>query len=159
MTSSTVVPSKAYNGSAVSPSTIAGIIRDSLTTSTPGVDRSSAASAGLNPDRLSDPPACTTCVPVNSVSIEPASEVFADAAKTVMNPTRATPIVNEAAVRAVRCGLRFGWAGQFTGEPTNPQRETEHRREPAGRAPARYDHSGERRVSCRRRRRQGCCVH
>ena len=85
---------------------IAGISRAWVTTSTPSVPRSSSARSGLSPDELSVAPASTMCVPVNSDSSEPAIEVFAEAANTVMNPTSATPIISDDAVRAVRFGLR-----------------------------------------------------
>ena len=118
-TSSTVVASKAKNASVAEPSTIAGLIRAWVTTSTPGVDRRSSARSGLSPAELSEPPACTMCVPVNSVSSEPAIDVFAEAANTVMKPTSATPIISDDAVRAVRFGLRI--ALRVASSPLSPR--------------------------------------
>ena len=45
-------------------------------------------------------------VPVNVSSSDPPSDVFSDAANTAMKATRATPIISDDAVRAVRLGLR-----------------------------------------------------
>ena len=58
-------------------------------------------------------------VPVKSVSSEPAIDVFADAANTVMKPTSATPIISDAAVRAVRFGLRI--ALRVASSPLSPR--------------------------------------
>ena len=115
----TVVASKANNGSVAEPSMIAGLIRLWLTTSTPGVERSSSARSRMSPDIVSDPPACTMWVPVNSVSSEPAIDVFAEAANTVMKPTSATPIIIDAAVRAVRFGFRV--ALRVASSPLSPR--------------------------------------
>jgi hypothetical protein len=40
---------------------------------------------------------------------DPATEVLSDAAKMVIKPTRPTPIMSAAAVRAVRAGLRIAF--------------------------------------------------
>src|ERR671910_2922592 len=101
------------------PSMTAALIRAWLTMSTPGVERSSSASSGLSPVALSHPPACTMWVPVNSFSSEPAMEVFAEAANTVMNPTRPTPIIRAEAVRAVRFGFRI--ALRVASSPLSPR--------------------------------------
>ena len=58
-------------------------------------------------------------VPVKSVSSDPASDALADAANTVMKPTSATPIISEAAVRAVRFGLRM--ALRVASSPESPR--------------------------------------
>ena len=106
---------------------MAGVIRAWLTTSTPGVVRSSSARSGLSPTELSQPPVSTMCVPVKSVSSEPASDVLADAANTVMKPTSATPIISDAAVRAVRFGLRIALrVASSPATPAGPQRQAEH---------------------------------
>ena len=58
-------------------------------------------------------------VPVNSVSSEPAIDVFAEAANTVMKPTSATPIISDDAVRAVRFGFRI--ALRVASSPLSPR--------------------------------------
>ena len=65
------------------------------------------------------PPVCTMWVPVKSVSSEPAIDVFAEAANTVMKPTSATPIISDAAVRAVRFGFRV--ALRVASSPLSPR--------------------------------------
>ena len=128
------------------PSTIAGLIRAWVTTSTPGVARSSSARSGLSPDELSIAPASTMCVPVKSDSSEPAIEVFADAANTVMNPTSATPIISDDAVRAVRFGLRM--ALRVASSPLSPRIRSgrpKHSSDRAGEHRAEDRHADERR--------------
>ena len=86
------------------------------------------------------------CVPVNSVSSEPAIDVFAEAANTVMKPTSATPIISDAAVRAVRFGLRMAF--RVASSPLSPriaQRQAEQRGDRAGEHRAEDDDADERR--------------
>ena len=59
------------------------------------------------------------CVPGKSLSSEPATDVFIEAAKTVMNPTSPTPIISDDAVRAVRFGLRI--ALRVASSPLSPR--------------------------------------
>lgn len=60
-------------------------------------------------------------VPVNSYFEPTGHDVFAEAANTVMNPTRATPIMSDDAVPALRVPHRVA-GRKLAAEPTQAQR-------------------------------------
>ena len=90
------------------PSISAGAIRKPVTLSNSGSADSCAARSGLRPP---EPPTLddTTRSPLNVFSTFAATDAFVDEAKMVMKPTRATPIINAAAVDDVRFGLRIAF--------------------------------------------------
>ncbi len=89
------------------PATWAPVTRVSRTASMPAVDWSSSAMSVDSPPLPSKAPESKTWVPRNVVASDPPNDVRAEAARTAMNTTRATPIMSDEAVRAVRLGLRW----------------------------------------------------
>ena len=95
-------------------------MRCSVTVRTPGWVANRAAMSGLRPLAPSMAPESMITVPRKSSRNAPAPEDLTEAAKMARKLTRATPIISDDAVRAVRFGLRIAfWRAIAPAVPRN----------------------------------------